>query len=468
MTMPAMSSRPTLKRALEEARSCLARADVTLDERPLVLDVVTALERALGVVSGDLSAELTPPPRSAEEERLSRVDAEAAQRRLAFAHDASKVLFDSPLDAHLRLQNLARIVVPDLADWCFCDLASSSGVERVAAATWNPTHAAAAAAMLGPLAAAAARHVRRVIDEGQVLFEPVHVAESTDVPLARSLMVLPLRTAGRTLGAVTLAFADSNRRYDETDRALAEDLAQRAAMAVEHAVLVADLERSIGARDELVGIVSHDLRSPLSTIRMAASVLSDDLNGTMNKGAARVGMILRATTRMEALVRDLLDVTALEGGGFTLDRTRHDAATLVGEAIELFAGSATQKGVTLASTVVAGIALDCDGERAIQVLSNLVGNALKFTPEGGSVTISAALETAGFCTFTVRDTGSGIGPVELTQVFDRFYQGKRKSREGAGLGLSIVKGIVEAHGGKVGVTSELGVGTSFWFSLRVP
>ncbi|MDB4944678.1 MAG: sensor signal transduction histidine kinase [Labilithrix sp.] len=461
--------RQALRVSLEEARSALARAEVSLEERSMVLDLRAALDRAIAEVSGQKPLSAHPPPRSAEEERLSRVDAEAAQRRLAFAHEASRVLFDSPLDARLRLQSLARIAVPDLADWCFCDLLDTSGVERVAAENWNPVHAAVAAQLLGRFVPPGGSPTARVLETGETLFEPdafpVALGPGSGAPVARSLMAVPLRTRGKALGVVTFAFSESNRRYGETDRALAEDLAQRAAIAVENAFLVSDLERSISARDELVGIVSHDLRTPLSTVRMAASLLRDDLDETVHKGTARVAMIMRATTRMEALVRDLLDVTALEGGGFTLDVGAQDAAPLVADALELFHANATQRGVTLLSTVGGGIEIRADRERVIQVLSNLIGNALKFTPKGGSITVSAERTPGGFATFSVKDTGSGIAAAELQHVFDRFYQGKRKAREGAGLGLSIVRGIVKAHGGEVGVTSEPGAGTTFFFSL---
>ena len=462
------SSRPTLTSSLQEVRACLARAEATLEERGILLDLHAALDRALHDAGGAAPDARRLPSRSAEEERLSRVDAEAGQRRLAFAHEASKVLFDSPLDARLRLQSFARVVVPDLADWCFCDLAVDGGLERVAVASWNPAHAELTAQMLGARPPGENSHARVVLDAGQPVYAPDGDSLSFGPPgstlTARSLMAFPLRARGRLLGVVTLAFADSNRRYDETDRALAEDLTQRAAMAVENAFLVADLERSIRARDELVGIVSHDLRSPLSTIRMAASLLTEDLGETVVKGGARVAMIMRATKRMEALVRDLLDVTALEGGGFTLDVSPQPAAPLVDDAIELFQAGAGQRKIDLVSTVERGNQIQCDPERVIQVLSNLVGNALKFTPDGGTITISSSLE-GGFCRFAVTDTGAGIGPLELAQVFDRFYQGKRKAREGAGLGLSIVKGIVQAHGGTVSVTSTVGQGTSFSFTL---
>lgn len=457
--------RQTLKLSLEEARATLAKAEVGLDERAMVVDLRAALDRAIAEVGGQKVESEQGGPRSAEEERRSRVDAEAAQRRLSFAHEASKVLFDSPLDARHRLGSLARIAVPDLADWCFCDLALSGGIERVAAATWNPVHTEAATAMLGAFEPPEGSPTARVLETGETLFEPSGGTLGTIT--ARSLMAIPLRTRGNVMGVVTFAFADSNRRYDETDRALAEDLAQRAASAVENAFLVSDLERSVRARDELVGIVSHDLRTPLSTIRMAASLLGDDMDETVHKGASRVAMIMRATTRMEALVRDLLDVTALEGGGFTLDVGAHDAAQMVAETTELFHGNAVQKGITLTSTVPSGTMLRCDRDRFIQVLSNLVGNALKFTPKGGSITVGSERTPTGFVTFSVQDTGSGIAPAELAHVFDRFYQGKRKAREGAGLGLSIVKGIVAAHGGTVGVTSDVGVGTRFWFTLPV-
>ena len=218
---------------------------------------------------------------------------------------------------------------------------------------------------------------------------------------------------------------------------------------------------------EVVSIVSHDLRSPLATISMATSFL-DDLTRPEEERAQMVKMVKRATERMERLVRDMLEVSRL-GSGRTLpiDARCVDVAPALWEACEAQAAVAQAGGLLVECDVpetLPAVRVDCD--RVQQVVCNLVGNAMKFTPPGGRITIAARAESDEVVV-SVKDTGAGMSEEDLDRIFEPYWQAQRTASLGAGLGLKIAKGIVEAHGGRIWVESALGEGTTFHFTLPV-
>ncbi len=218
-------------------------------------------------------------------------------------------------------------------------------------------------------------------------------------------------------------------------------------------------ESAIELRDELIAVVSHDLRSPLHVVELAAHVLAERTQDPL------VERITRAACRMDSLISDLLDLAKIEGGRFGIVPRSLSAGALVEEGLALIEALAEQKRVRLESDV-ADVRVRADQQRVLQVLSNLLGNAIKFTPEGGRIRV--AVEPQGeWAQFSIEDSGPGISPRELPHVFDRYWQGRGLSRHGAGLGLYIAKGIVDAHGGRIWVESELGKGTTFHFNLPV-
>jgi light-regulated signal transduction histidine kinase (bacteriophytochrome) len=216
-------------------------------------------------------------------------------------------------------------------------------------------------------------------------------------------------------------------------------------------------------RDHVLSVVSHDLRNPLSVILLGTDSLKDELG----KSALLRSMEL-AGRRMRSLIEDLLSLTQLEAGTYRLHKTEVGADELLREVLELCQPLAAAKPVSLeAPRPLAPYRLWCDRERLLQVFSNLVGNALKFTPAGGHVSLDVTARD-GEAVFVVADDGPGIPDEALPHVFDRFWQATRspeERRQGAGLGLSIVKGIIEAHGGRVWVDSRLGEGSRFYFSV---
>lgn len=231
------------------------------------------------------------------------------------------------------------------------------------------------------------------------------------------------------------------------------------------------LHQAIRARDDMMGIVSHDLRNPASAVKMlAGSILAesrerDDIPPDV---AERVEIMQQAAAQIDALIQDLLDVTRLEAGRLTVSPRDVPPAPLVEAALYAMRTLAESSGVTLEASYDGELPLvHADPERVTQLLSNVVGNALKFTPAGGRVEVRVQPYAEGVVV-SVTDTGEGIPAEQLPHVFDRFFQvnsGKRGARHGAGLGLPIARGIVEAHGGTIWIESAPGRGTTVRFTL---
>jgi signal transduction histidine kinase len=238
--------------------------------------------------------------------------------------------------------------------------------------------------------------------------------------------------------------------------------ALRTALAQERAARD-EAEHATRARDAVLGIVAHDLRNPLNAIAMSAAILEEGV--PEDRRARQVGIIRRSAKAMEHLIRDLLDVTTIEAGTFAVRREPLEIAALLEEAREQLEVLARSRDIALTCSVGRGLpAVAGDRHRLAQVLSNLLGNALKFTPSRGRVRLLARREGADV-EIAVEDTGPGIPPEHLARVFDRFWQAERASGKGAGLGLAIAKGIVEAHGGTIRIESGRAGGTTVRFTL---
>jgi len=226
----------------------------------------------------------------------------------------------------------------------------------------------------------------------------------------------------------------------------------------------AALRRAVDQRDELVSIVSHDLRNPLGVVAAAADLLVDlPLDEDERRKQAQI--IARSAGRMGRLIEALLDVARIEAGAFVVRPSTEHAGPILEEARELFEGQAELAEIELLVEVGSHVPpARMDRDRMLQALANLLDNAFRFTPAGGSVTL-AATEHDGRLVLSVCDTGQGIAPEALDRLFDRFWQ--TPGHGGAGLGLAIVRGVMEAHGGTVEVDSQLGEGTTFRLSLPV-
>lgn len=406
-----------------------------------------------------------------------RKKAEETQRFLA---DSSAVLAQS-LDYRTTLAGLARLALPHLADWCVIDVLQDGRLERIEAAHRDPALEALTQALKRfPPEAARAHPSVTVVETGEpelienvsdafleaIAAGPEHLAVLRRLE-PRSLLVVPLVARGRTLGAFGLFSARTDRHYDEDDRLLAVELARRAALAVDNARLYRQAREAVAARDEVLSIVSHDLGNPLSAIRVSARVLDRLLEaGDVASARAQVEGIRGSGLQMERLISDLLEIRRIETRRLRLVRRPEQVRQLVEEAARSLRDVGAEQGITITTRIDDAVPamVRVDADRIQQIFSNLIGNALKFTPREGLITVAAEAADDGVV-FSVRDTGPGIPAEHLPHVFDRFWQASQQGSHGIGLGLAIAKGLVEAHGGQVTVESEPGQGTLFRFTI---
>jgi signal transduction histidine kinase/DNA-binding response OmpR family regulator len=406
-----------------------------------------------------------------------------AERRARFLAEAMELL-SSSLDVHRVLRDLARLIVPRFADICAVDLLGQDGkTERI-----DTVHGFPAIAPMSPDAPPAVEPpisaiAQRAIAESTVQLE-VEADEDVLRDVARepalfealcktgpyALLVIPLIARQRVLGFLQFLSADVARATSTETRLLAEDLARRASVAVDNALLYGEAQRATRARDDVLAIVSHDLRNPLNTIHMSTSFLLDVLS---EPGATsplvplvpQLQLIRRATARGNALIQDLLDVSRIESGTLAVEPSLTSAMALLNDAVIELEPLVVAKRIRFEHQWIGDDAdVPADRGRIAQVFSNLVGNAVKFTPAEGIVSLIGRREGTQV-EYVVTNSGPGIAPDHIPHLFDRFWKATKGSRSGAGLGLFIVKGIVESHGGSVHVTSTPDEGTKFSFRL---
>ena len=270
---------------------------------------------------------------------------------------------------------------------------------------------------------------------------------------------------GEVLGEVVLGALD-DREFSSEERETLDLLAHHAAAAIRRGLAEEMLRASLSARDQVLSVVAHDLKNPINVIAITATgILGRAEDPTARRPMER---ILRGVRRAERLLRDLLEISAIESGRLAIDRRRIEPADLVLAALESQHSIAEGASVIVSSDVAPELPpIDADEERLMEVFENLIGNAVKFTGANGSVTVGAGRREDNLL-FWVKDTGPGVTPEELPRVFDRFWHAKKANRRGTGLGLSICKGIVEAHGGRIWLETTLGRGTTVFFTIPIP
>jgi PAS domain S-box-containing protein len=280
-----------------------------------------------------------------------------------------------------------------------------------------------------------------------------------------SMVAVPLVAHGQLVGAIAFVSSTASRVYGPAELQLAEELAQRAALSIENARLYRAARRATQARDDILGIVAHDLRNPLNSILMHTHLLRRRRGEPERRSQRPAEAIERAATRMNRLIQDLLDVTRMEAGRLSVEQARVSARQVVFEAVEAQRSLAAAASLELRLEVAPDLPdVWGDRDRLLQVFENLIGNALKFTSPGGRITVGAA-PREGAVLFWVRDTGSGLSAEELPHLFERFWQARKAEKRGAGLGLPIVKGLIEAHRGHIWVESTQGQGSTFFFAI---
>jgi signal transduction histidine kinase len=421
-----------------------------------------------------------------------------ARERATFMAEASRVLATT-LDVQATLRDVAQLAVPAMADWSAVELAVEDGPgksKRVAVVHVDPDKVALAHRLNQqyPPDPNAPRGVPHVLRTGvselyeaipdELLVQAARDAEHLRIARAlglRSAMTVAIRFQDRILGTISFVAAESGRQYTRSDLEMAEELGRRAGLALENARLYEaereareaavvarqQAEAASQAREEILAVVSHDLRNPLNAILMSANSLQTlqipDKPGQRVRTAAE--RIERACERMARLIGDLVDFASVQSGQLAIQKSATRPVEILDAAFEMFAGPAEERGVQLERQLHGmPAAVDCDRDRVVQALANLMANAIKVTAAGGRVIVGAERRGPDMV-FFVRDTGPGIAADELPQVFERYWRSKKVAYKGSGLGLTIVKGIVDAHGGRIWIESVLDAGSTFYFSL---
>src|SRR5437867_3619458 len=417
------------------------------------------------------------------EAEAARREADAARSRLSFLSEASRVL-GSSLDYETTLSNLAHLIVPELGDFCVVDLAEDGErIRRVAVADIDPQREELVwkIARQHPLGVHSPPVHSRVFSTGESEWLPEVTDEmclalprdvGRDVIRAlkfRSFISVALPVHGQILGSISIARSTPGRSYSSVDLALVEELARRAGLAVDHARLYRASQEANRVKDEFLATLSHELRSPLSSALLCAQMLRRGVLD-QDKTASALETIERKINLEVRLVDDLIDVARINAGKISLELKRVPLTAVIDAAVEGARAAAEAQGIRLRFTFhEIDASVHGDEARLQQVMDNLLSNAIKFTPKGGSIDVG--LERVGAeARITVRDTGIGISAKALPEVFDRFRQVDTSSTRkygGLGLGLAIVRNLVELHGGKVAAESA-GEGRGATFAVTLP
>lgn len=388
------------------------------------------------------------------------------------------------LDVESTMATITELPVPLLGDWSMLELLTpDGGIRRSAATHTDPMrqeHAAqlVSRAIISPDAAYSSSSAARIAHEAEAqritdMREWLDANFPDDADRARvmslgatSVLLVPLRAGGRAIGALHLVRTRAGVSHLREEAQVADQYAGLAALALENARLYQEARTAVRERDDMLAVVSHDLRNPVNAIVLltgAALDRSRDAGALLDR--EEVESVRAAARQADGLIQDLQDVSRISAGRLRVEQRRVSIVELVEESADLFVPATTDAGLTFEREFDRTIGnVVADRGRLQQVLSNLLANAVRFTPKGGTVRITlSATETQ--VRVSVRDTGPGVAPEDIPRLFERYWQAPRLLRAGSGLGLYISRGIVEAHGGEIGVTSEPGNGSEFWFVI---
>jgi signal transduction histidine kinase/PAS domain-containing protein len=413
-------------------------------------------------------------------ERQLKATVEQAQRAETFQKivaEASLQLAEAFKEG-TTVSSIIHLALPQLADWCSVyELGDDGRLRLLEFAHVDPMKTALLRGLLErrPELAEPGPETREALKDQKPRIYPDLTEEmilektvsSEQWELARelglvSLMILPLVARGRTIGIIRFASAESRRRFTPKDLVLAQEIARRSAFAIDNTRLYGKARVAVKQREELMAIISDDLRNPLTIVSLSARQLPSATPSAVGKEAER---ILRAADRMQRLLRDLIDFAAIGSGQLAIERKAVDVRPIIAELVTASEKEARPAGIALAGEVEADLPkVSADSDRFIQILENLVSNALKVTQSGGTVTVRASRH-GDQIRFSVADTGPGISREEIGHIFDRYYRGRYKRGQGLGLGLPIAKGLVERQGGRIWAESEPGKGSVFQFTL---
>ncbi len=416
----------------------------------------------------------------------ARKHAEARQRLLAEASDA----LSASIDYQETLSAVAQLAVPGLADSCILYVLGENGdIQRARAVHTDPAGNELLQQVLrqpAPEVTSSTSPVARVLrtgraelieEESDAFYQAVATsAEHLDLLReldVRSTIIAPLVSRGRTFGALGLSCTDARDSYTRAELELAVEFAARAALAIDNAWLYHIAREAARARQETLHVVSHDLRNSLNAMLLHVDLMLHNMPDVERRARGRnqVKAIQRSAEQMHRLVQDLLDAESIEAGRLAVSPVCSRVAPFLHHGIEMLKPMADAKSITLHLAVEPNLPpVSADHDRIMQVIGNILGNALKFSAPGAQVTVGAALiAPPGEVWFRVEDTGPGIAAADLPRVFNRYWQAQRGTYAGGGtgLGLAIARGIVLGHGGRIWAESVLGQGSTFYFTLPI-
>jgi PAS domain S-box-containing protein len=408
-----------------------------------------------------------------------------AAERLRFLAGASTILSAS-LDHRFTLLELARLAVPRLADWCVIEVAGDTGeLEQVASVHVDRDKERLATEMRAhyPPEVTPKAGFMHVIRRGQPIFAPIVTDELLDQAASdevhrrflrelglRSGMILPIKTRDGTVAALGLFHVDSGRRYAADDLTFAEEVARRAAVALENARLYQKATRAIGIRDQFLSIASHELRTPLTPLTLQLSTLMRNITEArvaaipIAKLEKQVAIMDKQARRLTVLIDELLDVSRISMGRLELKREPVELVALLADVVARSHAEASKAGVTILTEAPSRVTGSWDPNRLDQVFTNLISNVLKYAP-GRPLHIRVGQEHDEVWV-TLRDEGPGIAPADRQRIFGQFERAAPASMGGLGLGLWIANRIVDAHDGSIDLESRLGEGSAF--TVRLP
>ncbi len=406
--------------------------------------------------------------------------------RRAFVLQAAAALTES-LDYEITLKSVANFAVRKFASWCVVTLVGEQGeIERVIVGADSQEREISVLLSDIPF-----RCSEKFINKHVHLTHQIEQAHEVDTNFLKALfpdekerrrfepldissyICVPLMSSSTFLGAIT--FIRSRKKltaaecpfYDDQDAAAANEVAGRMALAVQNARLYRETKEAVRSREDLIAAVSHDLKNPLSAISINAELITR-ASETLPKANVfkKLSTTIRnSVDRMTSLIKELLELEKLRGGEFVVVKSELSSKSLVDTAIAEIEPLMLQKSIILSRSYPKDdIIIDADRDRLLQVFSNLLGNALKYTPEKGSIDVSFEI-LSHEVKFSVKDSGPGIRPQDLPRIFDRYWRSEMSDKMGAGIGLTIARAIVGAHGGSIWAESTYGKGSTFSFTI---
>lgn len=406
------------------------------------------------------------------------------EKNLQYLAEASKIL-SSSLDYQKTLNTVAELAVPHIADWCAIDILEDNGkVKQVAIVHKNPKKVKWAKELRKkqPVDPSDSQSgFGKILKTGESIIYPVitedmlraMITDPKQLKLAlkigfKSVMMVPIFSKNKPIGAITFVTTETKRYYNEADLLMAEELATRASVAIENAKLFQNSQEAITVRDDFISVASHELKTPVTSVKMFAQVLKKHSEQIGDKQAVRhLSKMDQQIDKLTELIYDLLNVSKIQAGRMEFRESIFNFDEVITDVVDILQETETKHKIVVEGKT--GKKVKGDKERIGQVLNNLISNAIKYSPKSDKVVVTLKA-TKKNVTVAVQDFGIGMSKVHLDKIFERFYRiydTTDKTFPGLGIGLYIASEIVKRHGGKLWVESDLGKGSTFYFSLPI-